>query len=126
VAQSTVAAEPPPGWQRRAAWVTLIGAGAAAVVSGGFVLWRYLEFTKFNDISCGTGEIEVDPREECRQRYRRGKNATTGAIASGIAAAALGVGAGALFLTLPAEAGRQTLSLRASPSYLGLRLQGRF
>jgi hypothetical protein len=102
-----------------------VTAGAATAAAGVFVtqfVVRHLRFTEFNKKDCGTAELDKDPA--CRPLLARGKTAEKWAIASGVAAAALGAGAAALFLTLP-ETPVQ-VSVHASPTDLGLGLQGRF
>lgn len=109
-------------WQRTAAWVT---AGAATAAAGVFVtqlVVRHLRFSDFNGKNCGTKELGNHP--QCASLLARGNTAEKWAIVSGVAAAALGAGAAALFLTLP-ETPVQ-VSVHASPTDLGLGLQGRF
>jgi PEGA domain len=113
----------PRRWQRPAAWTAAVAATAAAGVSVTQLVVRNKRAKEFNDQHCGT----ADPGQggqPCRSLLQRGKDAQKWAIASGIAAGVLGVAAGALFLTLPRSGAE--VSLDASPSHLGLGLQGRF
>jgi PEGA domain-containing protein len=110
-------------WQRPAAWTTAVAGGVAAGVFATTLVVRHFRVKEFNDQHCGT----EDPGQggpHCKGLWQRGKDAERWALVSGVTAGALGIGAAVLFLTLP-EKGPQ-VSLRASPSHLGLGLQGRF
>ena len=106
VARSSAApAESGRGWHRRAARATLIGAGVAAAVSGGFLIWRHVRVQRLQRRQVRRPRDRHPSAESGVQGSdsTRGRNATTGAKVSAVAAAALGVGAGVLFLTLPAS-----------------------
>jgi hypothetical protein len=108
-------------WQRPTAWVTAAAATAAAGVFAVELVIRERRAKEFNaNQSCGGGA----GGDDCRQLAQRANDAGKWALVSGVTAGVLGAGAAVLFLTLP-ESPTQ-VSLQASPSHLGLRLQGRF
>jgi len=110
-------------WQRPAAWATAVAATVAAGVFATELVVRHLRFDAFNDKGCGTKDAKPY-HPDCPSLQKQGNNAETWATISGVAAGALGVGAAVLFLTLPEAPVR--VSFRASPSDLGLGLQGHF
>jgi Tfp pilus assembly protein PilF len=110
-------------WQRPAAWATAAAAAVAAGAFGAAMLVRYQRLKEFNDLGCGTKELDKYP-PECGPRLERGRTAEKWAKATGAAAGVLAVGSALLFLTLPAAP--LEVSVQASPSNLGFGLQGRF
>jgi PEGA domain len=132
VPAAAVEQSPPPvetsrrRWQRPAAWATTAGAVLAAALFGTQILARYLDITKYNNDGCGTTEPDNMGGPGCPGLIERASSAEKRATVSGVAAVALGLGATVLFVTLPETPGGLAPSLRASPSQLGLGLQGRF
>jgi tetratricopeptide (TPR) repeat protein len=112
-------------WQRPAAWVAATGAVLAAGLFGVEFYLRYRDFTDFNDKKCGKTMLDNRP-PICRQLLEAGQSEQRWAIAAGATAAALGAAAAVLFLVPFERSGDVALSLRASPSRVGLSLQGSF
>jgi hypothetical protein len=121
--RSTTPPVPMRGWQRPAAWATAAAAAVAAGAFGTAMVVRYRRLTDFNDMGCGTRELERYP-PGCRPLLDEGRSAERWAKATGAAAGVLAVGSALLFMTLPDSA--VEVSLGASPSRLGFGLQGRF
>jgi tetratricopeptide (TPR) repeat protein len=121
LAQSPARDEPPREWQRPAAWATAAAALAAAGLFGIELALRHRDVTRFNEKGCGSTYGDKGG-PDCASLLARAHREETGALVSGVAAGLLGAGAAALFLTLP----RSGVSLSASSSQLGLRLQGDF
>jgi hypothetical protein len=112
-------------WQRPAAWATAAGAVLAAGLFGTQIVSRHRDITEFNELGCGTTDQEMGG-PPCPTLRARASSAEKRATVSGLAAVALGVGAAVLFVTLPRTPSGLALTLRASPSELGLGLQGPF
>jgi hypothetical protein len=89
-----------------------------------FLVVRHSRVKAFNDARCGTADGADQGGPRCPGLRDRADDANKWAVASGITAGALAAGAAVLFLTLPET--KTAVSLDPSPSYLGLRLQGRF
>jgi hypothetical protein len=122
---STPAEAPARTWRKPAAWAATVGAAVAGGLFGRQLYRRDQEVKRFNAKECGTRGLPDRP-EICTQLYNSAKWEEKWAIVAGVATAALGVGATALFLTAPERPGGLALSLRASGTDLGLGLQGRF
>jgi hypothetical protein len=126
---SSPAAPPPdlgaPRWQQPAAWAAAVGAAIASGLLVHQIVARNREIESFNRQGCG----ELDPGRggaDCQTWLGRADSARTRAVASGLAAAALGAGSLVLFVTMPERSDGLRLTLRGSPSHLGFGLQGRF
>jgi hypothetical protein len=113
------------GWQRPAAWAAGAGAVLATALFGVELALRHRDVTRFNDLGCGT-DYSGEGGQDCANLLARGRSAETRALISGVTAGILGISAAVLFLTLPERRGRVALSLRMSPSDLGLALHGGF
>jgi hypothetical protein len=126
VSRPIVPSEPPQrGWQRPAAWAAGAGAVLATGLLGVELVLRHRDITTFNGAGCGTADANQGP-SGCSYLLARARSAETRALVSGLAAGVLGLGAAVLFWTLPDRRGRVALSLRTSPSHLGLSLHGGF
>ena len=110
-------------WQRPAAWTATAAATVATGVFATFLVVRHSRVKAFNDAHCGTGDTNQGGGS-CPGLRARADDASKWAVASGLTAGALAAGAAVFFLTLPET--KTAVSLDPSPSYLGLRLQGRF
>jgi len=122
-----VESAPPPAarpWQRPAAWTVGAAATAATGVFATFLVVRHLRVKDYNDHPCGKRTEPMQGGPQCPDLRKRADDADRWAKISGITAGALAAGAAILFLTLPDAETR--VSLEASPSQLGLGLQGRF
>lgn len=112
-------------WQRPAAWAAAVATALAAGVFATEIFLQHRHGTDFNDRGCGTTDTDRGG-EGCADLLRRANNAEKWAMLSGVTAGALGIGAAVLFWSLPESSGGRTISLRASPSHVGLSWRRRF